>query len=461
MTRHPAVATLALCLLALASIPAASARQPARTLEPQLALDTFDRAWQLVDASPYDVRGKGVDWDAVRARHRPAAARASDMQTLRASILAMLEEIGESHFSLLPASVGEIADSGEQDTASAGPEPRETGLEVGIVEDRLAVLAVKAGSPADTAGIRSGWIIETLDGHAIGEVLSDIARIDTPELQRIARVQMEAALAARLGASSHARPVHLQLRDLQNHRREHRLVPARASGLAINMPLLPPLVFELARQRMPVADGGCIGLIRFNLWVPALATAFPEALSEVRDCHGIVIDLRGNPGGIIGTAMGVGGYLVDSPTPLGYMNAGGSSARLPALPRRVTDDGKPFVPYAGPIALLIDGRSASTSEIFAIGLQSAGRAAVFGSRSAGMALPSVMHPLPNGDQLMYAVADLTAPDGQRLEGHGIQPDHPAPHSLASLAAGRDNALQAARQWLLQAPARTSPREDRP
>ena len=75
------------------------AREPSR-LDPALALATFDEAWRLVDESPYDVRGKGIDWAAVRERYRPQAAAARDMQALRRSLLAMLETLGESHFSL-------------------------------------------------------------------------------------------------------------------------------------------------------------------------------------------------------------------------------------------------------------------------------------------------------------------------------------------------------------------------
>lgn len=441
-----AVATLAALLLT-----PALAREPACTLDRATALATFDAAWRLVDQSPYDVRGKGIDWDAVRERHRPAAEQARDSNALRRSINAMLDEIGESHFMLIPASVGAIASSKSSAKGEQLDGIRDTGLRAAIVEGHLAVTAVHPGSAAERAGIRSGWLIEQIDDHALGDVLSEIQRGDTPAHRRIAMLRLEGAVATRLEPTERARPMTLALRDTSGTTHEVRLIPQPAAGTRVDIPLLPPMLFNIEHRRIAQTDGSCVGLIHFNVWLPALAQTFPSTLDAVRDCRGLVIDLRGNPGGVIGTAMGVGGWLVDTPTPLGYINAGGSTARLPALPRRVNDDGKLIATYAAPVAILIDSRSASTSEVFTSGLQQAGRAHVFGSRSAGMALPSLMHPLPNGDDLLYAVADLTAPDGSRLEGIGIAPNQPSAPTLAGLAAGRDQPLDAAIGWIKTTP----------
>ncbi|MDO5610786.1 MAG: hypothetical protein Q4G62_08490, partial [Pseudomonadota bacterium] len=100
---------IAIAMLAALLLAPALAREPVRTLDRAKAVDTFDAAWRLVDQSPYDVRGKGIDWDTVGERHRPAAEQARDNTALRRAINAMLDEIGESHFSLIPASVGAIA----------------------------------------------------------------------------------------------------------------------------------------------------------------------------------------------------------------------------------------------------------------------------------------------------------------------------------------------------------------
>jgi carboxyl-terminal processing protease len=103
--------------------------------------------------------------------------------------------------------------------------------------------------------------------------------------------------------------------------------------------------------------------------------------------------------------------------------------------------------FLGPVALLIDSGSASTSEIMAAGLQEAGRARIFGESSPGAALPSNFKTLPTGDLFQYAIADLQTPNGILIEGRGVTPDELVPCTRADLAAGRDPALEAARRWL--------------
>ena len=74
------------------------------------------------------------------------------------------------------------------------------------------------------------------------------------------------------------------------------------------------------------------------------------------------------------------------------------------------------------LAILVDGCSASTSEIFAGGLQDVKRARVFGTHTAGAALPSVISKLPNGDGFQYAIANYISVGGKPLEGIGVTPD---------------------------------------
>jgi carboxyl-terminal processing protease len=95
----------------------------------------------------------------------------------------------------------------------------------------------------------------------------------------------------------------------------------------------------------------------------------------------------------------------------------------------------------------VDEISISTAEILAGGLQDLGRARVFGSRSAGAALPSAIERLPNGDGFQYAFANYVRTGGQPLEGRGVLPDVEAPLTREALLAGRDPALEAALTWI--------------
>jgi carboxyl-terminal processing protease len=98
----------------------------------------------------------------------------------------------------------------------------------------------------------------------------------------------------------------------------------------------------------------------------------------------------------------------------------------------------------------MDNTSASTSEVFAGGLQAIGRAHIFGQRSMGAVLPSLMDELPNGDVLQHAFADFVLSEtGVRLEGRGVTPDGVVDVARADLLEGHDRVLEAAIEWIKQ------------
>ncbi|NQZ57789.1 MAG: hypothetical protein HRT88_10055 [Lentisphaeraceae bacterium] len=87
--------------------------------------------------------------------------------------------------------------------------------------------------------------------------------------------------------------------------------------------------------------------------------------------------------------------------------------------------------------MLINHNSASTTEVFAAGMQTNKSAVIIGQTSAGMALPSIMVSLRDGSLFQYPIADFKTASGKSLEGNGVTPDIKVEHSLESLLAGRD------------------------
>jgi carboxyl-terminal processing protease len=188
-------------------------------------------------------------------------------------------------------------------------------------------------------------------------------------------------------------------------------------------------------------------VIAFNIWLPALSPDLEKAVDSVRTCDGIVIDLRGNPGGLGAMVMGFGGYFMDSTRSLGMMKTRDVSLNFVINPRSSRSDGRMVAPYSGPVAIIVDPMTASTSEIFAAGMQRIGRARVFGERSAGAALPALMERLPSGDVFVHAVADFTDPLGKRIEGSGAAPDVEVPLRVQDLVAGKDAPVDSAVAWI--------------
>ena len=100
-------------------------------------------------------------------------------------------------------------------------------------------------------------------------------------------------------------------------------------------------------------------------------------------------------------------------------------------------------PYGGPLVLLVDEASASTSEILAGALQEMGRASIVGEQTLGAVMPSVVEKLPNGAVFQYAVADFKTPKGVMLEGRGVRPDLVVAPRREDFLTGRDPTLEAA------------------
>jgi carboxyl-terminal processing protease len=145
--------------------------------------------------------------------------------------------------------------------------------------------------------------------------------------------------------------------------------------------------------------------------------------------------------------MGISGHFLGDRVTLGVMKTRDNELRFVANPRLVTASGERVQPFAGPLAILVDSMSGSASECFAGGMQSIGRARIFGQTSMGQALPALFDRLPNGDVLIHAYGDFVTANGTRLEGRGVIPDESVPLDRADLEAGRDRTMEAAIAWI--------------
>jgi carboxyl-terminal processing protease len=154
-----------------------------------------------------------------------------------------------------------------------------------------------------------------------------------------------------------------------------------------------------------------------------------------------VIDLRGNIGGLGGMTMGMASEFSDKETSLGVMTTKGSELKF-----FVSEN---FDPVKVPVAVLVDECSISSAEIFSGGLQDLGLAKIFGTRTAGLALPSMIEKLPNGDGFQYAFADYQSASGKSLEKDGVEPDEEISLSRELLTADPDPVLSRALEWIHQ------------
>ncbi len=145
--------------------------------------------------------------------------------------------------------------------------------------------------------------------------------------------------------------------------------------------------------------------------VEDLATAIREMGPRL---HGIVLDLRGDPGGLLDQAVSLADvFLAKGPIVAAV-------GRNPASRQYFEASGDSIAPQI-PIAVLVNGGSASASEIVAAALQDAGRAVVIGSASYGKGTVQTVLRLPNNGELTLTWAQLVAPSGYLLNEHGVVP----------------------------------------
>ena len=404
-----------------------------RLVDSALAVTTFDSAWRTIGVT---LERRGVtrlDWPAVRRELLPRAIRAASDSALRAVIDDMLARIGESHFALLPAQAALAADA-PPGTAALGT----AGLALRALDAAIVVWRVDSGSAARRAGVAPGWTLERINDV----VVPSLGPADSVGPRRLAI--LTSAMRALRGPPGTT--VHLVARDAAGTRRTLDVTLDSMRGPFSKFGNLPPLPVTFEMTRRTLADGRCAAVIHFEYWMPPIMPALDRAVDAARNCAAIILDLRGNLGGIAGMMMGAAGHFLNEPRTLGVMRSHGEEMRFVANPRRATDSGVPVEPFAGDVAILVDGLSASTSEMFAAAMQSIGRARVFGERTAGQALPAVATRLPTGDVLMHVVADFVTPDGTRIEGRGVSPDEVVPITRADLVAGRDAPLECAFRW---------------
>ncbi|MBB4635603.1 S41 family peptidase [Longimicrobium terrae] len=440
--------TAAACLLlAGCAGTAATARTPApeaRSLSPELAAATFDSTWSAVNRTFWDTTFNGVNWNAVRDTLRPRALAARSNPELRVVLSDMLHTLGQSHFGIIP---------GGEDAALAAGGPRaegapgEAGMEVRWDGARFLVTRVEPGGAADAAGIRTGYAIRSAGEIDAAHVATVVPRLpggtDPHRAAFYAWGAMNGVLSGLAGDTLRVRG-----EDGAGRAVDAVLTLRPIAGQLARFGNLPPMAVRVEQDTLR-SDGATVGVIRFNIWLPAAIGALDRAVNDLRGSDGIVIDLRGNVGGVGAMAPGWAGHFINRRDTLGAMITRRDTLQFVINPRLVNPAGERVQPYAGPVAVLTDEITGSTSEIFAGGLQALGRVRVFGATSAGQALPAAMPRLPNGDVLLHAIADMKGPGGVRWEARGVVPDAPAPVTRAALLAGGDPALDAAVAWIAE------------
>ena len=253
------------------------------------------------------------------------------------------------------------------------------GVIVGIKEDRIVVITPFEGSPALKAGLRSGDFITKVEGV------------------EYTGTELDKAVSVIKGEEG--KPVTL---TIMRNGEEQDITIVRASITIVNV-----------ESEMLEGDIAHVTMLQFS---NNTAEQVREAMEELRDqgAKGYILDLRGNPGGFLDEAVDVASLFVEKDKTILYT--------LDKYNQK-----KEYRSYGGsfigaPLVVLIDGGSASASEVVSGALKDYEAATLVGQQSFGKGIVQMVYQVGDGEAVKVTVSSYYSPDGINIHGEGIVPD---------------------------------------
>jgi len=334
-------------------------------------------AWRLVNQSYVDPeRFEQVHWK--RLRQKALEQPIDSSAAAYGAIETMLAPLGDPYTRLLrPADYSDLQ-SNTQGTVSG------VGLQLGLrsPDQQVVVIAPLDGSPAAEAGITSGSEVLAVNGRPSEEL------------------GLEGTASSLRGASGSEVLVKLadpsgRVLELSLERRQVDLRPVRSKRLR--------------------SGSHTLGYLRITQFAEPVPMQVHQALDELNEkgIEALILDLRNNSGGLVSAGLAVADQLLAGAPIVETQARDGIGSPVVAGPAQV---------YGGPMLTLVNGGTASASEILAGALQDDQRSALLGSRTFGKGVIQSLIPLGDGSGLAVTVARYLTPAGRDIQDQGIVPD---------------------------------------
>jgi len=345
-------ATIALSFGAGCALGAKTSPSPS----PGLDLDILEQAWNIISQDYVD-------------KSKIDASKLS-----QGAIKGMVEALDDPYTSYLDTTAYELW------VRSMEGKFEGIGAYVEEKEGQITIVAPIPGSPADSAGIRSGDVVLEINGEST-EGMSLV----------------EAVLSIR-----------------------------GPTGTAVTLSILhqgetEPVVVSIVRAEIELPSVHSemkedIAYIRITYFSERTAQELVPVLEGMTpQTTGIILDLRGNGGGLLDTVTDVAGYFLREGVVLDVVDNQGEHTTYPVKSSKLTTD--------LPMVVLVDGYSASGSEVLTGALQDYHRATIAGARTFGKGSVDILRQLKDGSGIYITTARWLTPNGRLIEGEGLEPDY--------------------------------------
>ncbi len=283
------------------------------------------------------------------------------------------------------------------------------GVEVGIKNNLITVIAPVKGSPADLAGVKAG-------DEIVGVNSKDVTSLSADDVVNLIRGPAGTQVSI--------------------------TVSRNGSDVTLNMTREEITVPSVETQK--ISNG--ILLITVNEFDVDVADQFRDALREFVSggYDKMIIDVRDNPGGYLDGAVDMASWFVPIAKTIVTEDFGNSSGKQPIVHRSY---GYGPIVSNGNVVVLVNGGSASASEIFAAALQEYGIAKLVGEQTFGKGSVQELIPVTSDTSLKVTIARWLTPTGESISEKGLTPDFVIPFTEAEAASGTDPQLQKAEDIL--------------
>ena len=295
-----------------------------------------------------------------------------DGKLMDGAISGMVQALGDPHSIYLdPELYGQLMDQTEGSFGGIG-------VYMGFKDGGVQIVSVMEGTPGEAAGLRAGDEIIAVDGTPVTEY--------QPE-------EVAMHIRGEIGTD-----VTLTVRRAGEADKDYQITRA-----SIEMKTVAGRMLE---------DG--MGYIRIGNFSEHTGREFASVLQDLegQGMNGLILDLRENPGGLIKSCVEVANHVVPKGTVVSVIDKNG---------KKETYESE-LAESKYPIVVLIDGNSASASEILAGALQDTGAATLVGTKSYGKGSVQVVVPMHHDDALKLTIAKYYTPSGRCIDGLGIEPD---------------------------------------